>query len=102
MKLRILLKSFYMILAFSLSIILVIVFTNIYFSLNYLISPTFKIIKWTGVNIIIIHLLYIFIFILMIFKIRLFTNFNFYSTLIALILICISLIYSIIYFYDFF
>lgn len=102
MKLQILLKSFYIILFFSLTIIMVILFTNVYFDANYLISPTFKIIKWTGINIIIIHFLYIFILIgLMIFKVRLFIISNFYSNCIALILISISLAYSIVYFYDF-
>jgi len=101
MKLQILLKSFYIILFFLLTIIIVILFTNIYFDKNYLISPTLNIIKWTGINIIIIHFLYIFILIgLMIFKVRFIIS-NFYSSYIALILISISLVYSIVYFYDF-
>lgn len=100
MKLQIFIQSFYITLSFSLCVILVIVFTNIYFDLNYLISPTFNLIKWTGLNIIITHLLYMSVLI-MLMKFRLFANFNFYSCLISLILISISLIYSIVCFYDF-
>lgn len=101
MKTQILVKSFYLFLTFILLIILVFVLTSIYFDLNYLISPTFKIIKWTGLNIILIHIIYMLILGYLIFKNKLKKNILFYSSLINLFLSLTTFIYSSIYFYDF-
>ncbi len=102
MKLQIAFKSFLLILSFLTIIMITVFFTNIYFDSNYALSPTFKLIKWTGLNIILCHFIYINIFTSLIsYKGKLLANNYFYSIIITLILIIISLVFTVFYFYDF-
>lgn len=101
MKLQIAFKSFLLILPFLAVIMITFFFTNIYFDSNYSVSPTFDLIKWTGLNIILCHFIYIVTLISLLFYEGKFLGSNFYSKLITLILIIISLIFTIVYFYDF-
>lgn len=84
-----------LIMIFYISVFLSIIFTNLFFELKYTISPTFKLIKWTGINIILLH--FLFILGLVIYKNRVERKVFFFS----LLMMMISLIYVIIYFYDF-
>ena len=102
MKLQIAMKSFLLIMSFLCVIMLTIFFTYIYFDSNYSISPSFNLIKWTGLNIIFCHLIYIVVLISLFFYEGKFLGRNyFYSKLITLIFIIISLIFTIVYFYNF-
>jgi hypothetical protein len=96
MKFKNLLKSFYIIIIFIIVCLFVVLCTNLYFDYKYINSPTFLLIKFTGINIIITHIVFNLI---LIFFYYYKDKFNFYITLIVFIFI--SLILQIYFFYDF-
>jgi hypothetical protein len=102
MKSQIAIKSFLFILSFLTLILLTLFFTRIYFDFKYLTSPTFNLIKWTAVNIILCHSIFIVALItLLLYKGKFLGRIYFYTKLITLILITISLVFKVVYFYDF-
>ena len=101
MNLQTILKSFYLILLFAFLVCLIVILTYYYFDYNYSISPTFDLLRWTGFNIILLHILYLLIIIYRIFKNKQKINLLYNSLFTTLLIIVISLILTVLYFYDF-